>query len=173
MMLKPNEQVGLDQLTRKLKDLQSVANQQLPTSAPVDWSAWSAFLAAIKEATGNLNNEASFVATMLAKKHLKAKHSDLNDYDAAAKPQNAPGLDIDELTLNGKRIIAEVKTMEPNGRNDFGANQAKQIIKDLIRLESTPADYKYFFLSSKRAEQLVTTNQKYTQYLGGTSVVLL
>ncbi len=173
MALKPNEQAGLDQLVQKLKDLQSVVNRQLPINTPVDWSAWSAFLADIKQATGNLSNEASFVAVMLAKQYLKAKHSDLNDYNAAAKPQNAPGLDIDELTLNGRHIIAEVKTMEPNGQSDFGANQSVQVIKDLVKLESTPADFKYFFVTNRRAEQVVRTKEKYTQHLKSIEVVLL
>ncbi len=144
MTLQSNEQAGLDQLVQKLQDLQSVVNRQLPTSTPVDWPAWCAFLADMKNATGNLRNEASFVATMLAKQYITAKHSALNDFDAETKSQNAPGLDIDVHTSDSKRIVAEVKTMKPNGPNDFGANQSGQVIKDLTRLEATPADYRYF-----------------------------
>jgi len=70
---------------------------------------WYRFLLAMKEISGNTSNAMSFVASLMAKEYLSARLS-MRTFDVAAKAQGAPGLDIDEQTTDGKRVIAEIKT---------------------------------------------------------------
>jgi len=106
---------------------------------------WYDFLSAIKAIQGNLNNDISFIATLLAKEYL-TKHFKIDVFDAAEKPQGAPGLDIDILNKRGERIVAEIKTTIPYNGNDFGAQQKKMIEKDLMKLRCAEAKYKFMFV---------------------------
>lgn len=62
----------------------------------------------------------------------------------ALKPQGSPGLDVDENTSDGKRIIGELKTTFPYKENNLGSNQKSNFIKNFVKLQHNKADYKYF-----------------------------
>jgi hypothetical protein len=89
----------------------------------------------------------------------------------ALKPQGSPGLDIDETTSEGKRIIGELKTTYPYKEKDLGANQKANFIKDFEKLQHNEADYKYFFLTEIKTFDIVRS--KYSHHLKGIHLVLL
>jgi hypothetical protein len=111
---------------------------------PPEPTEWHLFLSTLRKIQGNLSNDGSFIATLLAKQYLCSKFN--VDFDAAKKPQGAPGIDIDVETSEGQRIIAEIKTTVPYQTSDFGAQQAASFKKDFAKL-STEADYKFLFVT--------------------------
>jgi len=128
------------------------------------------FLSRIKSAQGNISNDLSFVACLLAKRYLTTKH-DVVGFDAAAKAQGAPGLDIDLKTTAGKRIIAEIKTTDPYLLNDFGSNQRTKFREDFLKLNKTPANFKYLFVTEQRTYDIL--QRKYAGEIPNVRIVLL
>jgi hypothetical protein len=135
-------------------------------------SEWFSALAKIKAIQGNINNDLSFLACLLAKRYLE-KHFGLNDFDAAAKPQGAAGLDINVTVPSGKRLIAEIKTTVPylNRINDLGAKQKESFRNDFAKLNNTAADYKFFFVTDKATFDVV--KRKYSSEIPGVEIILL
>ena len=68
-----------------------------------DSKQWLTYLVGIKSALGNLNNDISFVSTLLAKEFLFERFS-ISDFDAGKKPQGAAGIDIEAVTADGLNI---------------------------------------------------------------------
>lgn len=112
--------------------------------ADVDARSWLDYLAGIKSVLGNLNNDLSFVSTLLIKKYLNERFG-IADFDAAGKAQGAAGVDIEARTETGQTIVGELKTTKPY-QPGFGAAQRASVIKDLTRLAQSPADYKIMFV---------------------------
>lgn len=102
------------------------------------------YLSAVKNALGNLNNDISFIAGMLAKPFLLERFG--VEFDAARKPQGAPGIDIDCTLPDGRRIVGEIKTTRPY-QMGFGAAQKREITKDLLRLATTKATHRFMFVT--------------------------
>ncbi|HWD37274.1 MAG TPA: hypothetical protein VG944_00365 [Fimbriimonas sp.] len=98
----------------------------------------------LKHTLGNLNNDVGFVATLLVKAYLEKRFA-ITDFDAGAKAQGAPGIDIVAKTIDGKMIVGELKTTKPY-QPGFGAQQRTTIIKDLNRLASSTADHRLMFV---------------------------
>ena len=132
---------------------------------------WFAYLTMFKDELGNINNDVSFLATLLAKAYL-VKNLDIAPFDAAAKAQGAPGLDIDERTKEGERIIAEIKTTHPYRDDDLGAQQATAFGKDADKLRKENATHKFFFLTDVAAFK-VMNKAKYRELFKGVKIVLL
>lgn len=128
------------------------------------------FLAKLREIQGNVSNDVSFAATLMAKEYLSAKF-DIT-FDAAEKAQGAPGIDIDLLTGSGDRIVAEIKTTVPYQRSDFGAQQAASFRKDFVKLASAAAKHKYLFVTDNRAYEALR-KPKYVAQIPGVRVVNL
>lgn len=110
-----------------------------------DEHAWLAYLSGIKKILGNLNNDIGFVATLLVKRYLAERFA-IADFDAAAKPQGASGLDIVAVAADGCRIVGELKTTTPY-QPGFGAQQRTTIIKDLVRLAASDAQHRLMFVT--------------------------
>jgi hypothetical protein len=102
----------------------------------------------VKLTLGNRNNDASFIATLLAKRYLIAQFQ--IGFDAAARPRGASGIDIDLMTPNGERVIAEIKTTLPYGLKDFGAAQGASFKRDFEKLKMTHARHKLLFVRKSR-----------------------
>jgi len=100
-----------------------------------DSRGWLTALAALKAIAGNTSNDVSFVACLLAKAFLLQRYS-VTTFDVAEKAQGAQGLDIDIMTRDGQRIVAQVKTTTPYKPHDFGAQQWHTIKRDFQKLES-------------------------------------
>ena len=131
---------------------------------------WYGYLSDLRAILGNASNALSFVATLMAKEFL-CRTLPMRPFDVALKPQGAPGTDIEELTLDQRRVIAEIKTTSPYHANDLGAQQKTTFEKDFAKLVRTPADYKFFFVTERRTFEIV--RRRYAHRLAGVSVVLL
>ena len=170
MELTPQEQKKVAEIAKKVRDLREYfARFDLPEGT-VHLKGWYEFLNGIKIVSGNLDADQSFVATLLAKQFLLGQHGGLA-FDAAAKSQAAPGLDIDATTNDGKRIVGEVKTVFPYQVQDFGSQQRKSIMTDLEKLATARADFKYMFVSEIQTFEVLV--RKYGKRLEGINLVLL
>src|SRR2546427_8105868 len=130
---------------------------------------WFAFLAGMKAIVGNGDMDVSLVAALIAREYL-CNRLPMRPYDAAAKAQGAPGLDIDERTLDGERVVGEIRTTEPY-TNDLGAKQKEMFRKDFAKLNTADAPHKFFFVTSRRAYDLM--KRRYVREIHGVVVVLL
>lgn len=137
---------------------------------PVSPTAWHDFLSRQKAIQGNLSNDISFIATLLAKEYLVSRYP--VSFDAAAKAQGAPGIDIDVTTRNGERIVAEIKTTSPYQQTDFGAQQVASFKKDFAKLVSATATHKFLFVTDQRAFGALK-KAKYANQIPGITVILL
>jgi len=137
---------------------------------PAEPAEWYAFLSALRQIQGNLSNDVSFIATLLAKRYLRSKFG--VDFDAAEKPQGAPGIDIDVQTSDGHRIVAEIKTTVPYQASDFGAQQAASFKKDFVKLAASSATHKFLFVTDSRAFSALQKS-KYTKLMPGVRIVHL
>lgn len=163
MNLTTGEKSYLKSIAKKLKGIETFMKQQPINESSADLDYWYNYLNEIKGILGNFNNDISFVASLMAKKFLLAKHK--LSIDISAKPQGAPGLDINEQTADGKYVIAEIKTTIPYHENDFGSQQITMIKKDLDKLRNKKADYKYFFVTELKTYEIL--KRKYSAYLEG------
>lgn len=137
-----------DAIRQKDQSLRRFLNTNtLPTH--VDAHCWLAYVTGIKSALGNLNNDLGFVATLLVKRYLQDRFG-ITDFDAAGKPQGASGIDIEAYTVDGLRIVGELKTTKPY-QPGFGAAQRTAIIKDLNRLAASVADHRFMFVVDQDA----------------------
>jgi hypothetical protein len=127
------------------------------------------FLSKLKSVLGNLNNDISFVATLMAKDYL-SRHFDVSAFDAAAKAQGAPGIDIEFCTQDGMRVAAEIKTTFPY-QLGFGAKQHEMISKDIDKLKKSNADVKFLFLTERLSFEAARKVRNWTGC--GIRVVLL
>lgn len=119
---------------------------------------------------GNINSDLNFLGCLMIKEYLEMHYS-FSELNIALKPQGFPGFDIDERTLDGKRIIGELKTAYPNSENDLGANQRNHFIRDFEKLQKTIADHKYFFVTEPKTYEII--QNKYSYHLQGITLVLL
>ena len=136
-----------------------------------DSGDWYNFLAKYKSIQGNLYNDISFIATLMAKELLCMRYKTFS-FDAAGKAQGAPGLDIDVHTKDGLRIIAEIKTTYPYKSDDLGAQQKASFKRDFDKLNSTDADEKFFFVTEQRTFDLML-KPEYKSQIPEVQIVLL
>ncbi len=132
---------------------------------------WYSALNELKQTLGNINNDISFIVTLLAKLYLK-KRFGLFDFDAAAKPQGAPGLDIDEILPDSRRVVCEIKTTTPYIRSDFGAQQKTSFDKDFRKLADAEAGLKFMFVTEDATFKILC-RPRYAAKLSGVAVVQL
>jgi hypothetical protein len=133
-------------------------------------SLWFAFLSEIKAIQGNFSNDLSLVSCLMAKHYLMERF-DLAPFDVAAKPQGANGLDIDEVTRAGDRIIGEIKTTSPHKVTQFGAAQITSLKKDFVKLQANLAARKFMFVTDNRSFEALRTG--YSAHLSGVTIVCL
>ena len=168
-VLTPGEAQVLTQLATKTAELRSFLTTHPTPSETSESKQWYAFFAGMKDLLGNLNNDLSFVATILAKQFLSQRHGPI-EFDASTKSQSAPGLDIDFESPSG-RIVGEVKTVYPYNETDFGATQRDAFLGDFEKLRKATAAYKYLFVTEPRAFDVIS--KKYRGYAQGITVVSL
>lgn len=169
-MLTPHERIMMSELELRLKQAQEfISSKELPSLE--DSVAWYSYLAGLKIIQGNTSNDVSFVATLLAKQYLIHRFGKVA-FDAAEKPQGAPGFDIDLRLPDGRRLVAEIKSTHPYKANDLGAQQLAMFKKDFYKLAEVHADIKLFFLTEPVTFELMK-KPKYRIQLAGVTVVLL
>jgi hypothetical protein len=160
----------IEEIKRRLTKVRShLVSKEFPSLEDID--AWFAYLAELKAIQGNFNNDVSFLATLLAKMYL-VSHYGLKTFDAAEKPQGAPGIDIEVKLPDGRRLAAEIKTTSPYGSYYLGAQQKAMFEKDFSKLASSKADIKLFLVTETRTFDLMK-KPKYKEQLAGVHVVLL
>ena len=157
-------------VVEKLNELfQYLASTKISLEQPP--SDWYRHLNTIKQIQGNLNNDVSFIATLLAKLYIESKYGAI-DFDAARKPQGAPGLDVDIKLPNGDRLVGEIKTTTPYNGPDFGAQQKASFETDFAKLSQAVAEHKYMFVTEESAFQILC-KPKYAAKLAGVQIVQL
>lgn len=169
MSLTENEKKQLNDVFKIINDLKSYLNKNNLEQTNEIKNIYK-YMIGIKSIQGNINDSISFISCLLAKNYLE-KLFKFKNFDVAIKPQSAPGLDIDEITEDGKRIIGEIKTTDPYKNNDFGANQIKSFRNDFEKLKKTNATYKYLFVTETKAFEIL--HNKYSQELVNVEIVLL
>jgi hypothetical protein len=132
---------------------------------------WFDYLSRLAVILGNTSNHVSYVATLLAKIYLVATVPGFVPFDAAKKAMGAAGLDIDERTRDGRRVIAEIKTTVPYGASDLGSAQRSSFYKDFAKLNREEADHKFFFVTNDRTFSLMKS--KYAEHIPCVRIVLL
>lgn len=149
--LTSNEQEALADLRQMMAALRVFLAENVLTA---DASLEAHFKAAseFKTLLGHHDNRLSAIAATLARQFLESQH-DLIAYDACERHQNASGLDVKCQTQQGEFIIAEIKTTAPSQQGKLGAMQVNTIRKDLARLSTEKADYKYFFVVNEEARR--------------------
>ena len=170
-MLTLKEQTALETIREKFIALcHYLAESTQPPSEDLD--GWFEFIAGFNRLQGNVSIDQSFVATLLAKRYLLDRFP-ISSFDAADKPQGAPGLDIDIVTDEGQRIIGEIKTTVPYAieRNDLGAQQKTSFRKDFDKLNKEEADRKLFFVTDRDTYDIVRA--RYAPEIPGVEIVLL
>lgn len=161
----------IEKISNKLLEARAFLNNaDLEGFSKVDAMAQFELLKGLRRLIGNVDIDMSFLGCLLIKEFLQGRH-DLPDLNMALKAQGSPGLDVDELTAYGKRIIGELKTTYPYKENDLGAQQKNSFLKDFEKLQSTEALHKYFFVTELKTFEIVCN--KYYQYLQGVHIVLL
>jgi len=154
----------------KLSSLKKYLSQTVLNLEDHKLESWYKTVTSVKHILGNFDNDISFIACLMAK-HFLVKRHNLPVVDVATKPQSAPGLDIDETALDGKRIIAEVKTTIPYHKDDLGAQQRASFLKDFKKLSQNSAEYKYFFVTEPETFRVV--RRRYHKHLKDVTLVLL
>jgi len=142
--LTQSESEALKTTAKKLCELRDFLDS-FPLDEKLDLRRLKTAVEQVQEIQGNLANDGSLIACVLARQFLQRRF-EIPEFDAAAKLQGAPGLDVDVLTSSQERIIGEVKTTVPCGRQrrDLGANQKATFIKDFKKLERQEAHHKFF-----------------------------
>jgi hypothetical protein len=169
--LTPNERKAVGRISDHIQRLSSFFAQNASPAGSATPQEWFAYLAGFKDELGNINNDISLISILLAKQYLM-DHLDMVPFDVALKPQGAPGLDIDERTTAGERVVAEVKTTHPFKPDDLGAQQASSFNKDAHKLAAADATHKFFFVTDRKTFE-VLKKAKYKAWFEGVRVVLL
>jgi len=144
--------------------------EKSPAPADPGLGVLYSYLGRLKAIQGNTNNDVSLVACLMAKEYLNG-HLDMKPFDAASKPQGAAGLDMDERTTAGARVVGEIKTTMPYGPSDLGAAQKSSFEKDFKKLNGAAAARRFFFVTERRTFELMRV--KYKSKIPGVTVVLL
>jgi hypothetical protein len=151
--LTEGERERLQVVIQRIRKIRECLCQKRPVDD--DPGSWFMYLSALKAIQGNADNDLSFLACILAKRHLVEVHGELS-FDAAHKPQGAPGLDIDLRAADGRRIVGEVKTTTPHKPRDFGGQQWTTVRADIEKLRRSEAECKYLFVTDDRTHEILT-----------------
>ncbi|RKQ13332.1 DUF7662 domain-containing protein [Ureibacillus endophyticus] len=161
----------IEKISNKLMEAQAfLNNEEVDAFSKIEVIEQFELLKGLRRILGNVDNDMSFLGCLLIKEFLQSRH-DFPELNMALKAQGSPGLDIDEMTVDGKRVIGELKTTYPYKENDLGAQQKNSFLKDFDKLQRNDAEYKYFFLTEQHTFDIVCA--KYLNHLQGVYIVLL
>ena len=160
----------IDTVYKSFQKLESLRNALFTDVNTGDIYEIFKFFNNIKEIMGNFNTDVSFISCLMAKDYLYGQFN-LGNFDVSEKSQSAPGPDIEVYTVEGKKIIAGIKSTIPYKDNDFGSQQINSLRNDFSKLKNSSADYKYMFVTNESAYNIL--NKKYSAELEGIMLVLL
>jgi hypothetical protein len=167
--LTPGERQAVKEILDRIAALAGFLEKS-PVPTDPDLGVLYSYLAHLKEIQGNSNNDVSLVACLMAKEYLN-RQLEMKPFNAVSKAQGAAGLDIDERTKAGARVVAEIKTTMPYGPKDLGAAQQSSFEKDFKKLDAAAAAHRFFFVTEPRTFELMRV--KYAAKIPGVTVVLL
>jgi hypothetical protein len=150
--LTAGEKRYLDAILAKDAALRALLSSGVPNNDPLKLLA---YLIAVKSTLGNLNNDVSFVASLLVKPLLRERFG--IEFDAAFKAQGASGSDVECLLPDGNRVVGEIKTTKPY-QPGFGAAQKKEITKDLLRLANSDAEHRFMFVTDAESYRTICSS---------------
>lgn len=159
MELTQSEKNSLNSILIKINNLKMYLDNNIFHCSSDNLKNWYNYLNEIKNIIGNFNDTLSFISCLMTKEYLLKEHS-IRDFDVALKSQSAPRLDIDIYTINGKRIIAEIKTIKSISDTDLGSQQKTSIFNDIKKLKNTDSDYKYLFLTEINTYNIIRNKYK-------------
>ena len=165
----PGERQAVKEILDRIAELSRFLEKEPVPSDPSPGLLYG-YLARLKKIQGNADNDVSRVACLMAKEYLN-RQLDMKPFDAVAKPQGAPGLDIDEHTKAGVRVVGEIKTTMPYGPKDLGAAQESSFEKDFKKLNAAAPAHRFFFVTEQRTFELMRV--RYASKIPGVTVVLL
>ena len=166
----PHERDNLAALIDRLMRLRALLLDRATPTHETTLQEWHDLLRSLKAIVGNSSNDMSFIAVLMAKDYL-CRTLPMRSFDAGLKPQGASGPDIDELTTDGRRVIAEIKTTMPYNGPDLGAQQLATFKKDFDKLNTAVAELKFFFVTERSTFELM--KRKYRSRIPSTTIVLL
>lgn len=164
------ENDGVVILNRRLYEIRSYLENIPEMAGPDLVERHLSYILGLQRVQGNIYLRTSFLGCLLAKQYLVSRFT-MIPFDISMKPQGSPGLDIDEQTTTGERVIGEIKTTEPYGATDLGAQQKASFKKDFDKLNREKAQHKFFFLTSKKSYEI--TMSKMREKIPEVEVVLL
>jgi hypothetical protein len=166
----PNERRQVKAILNRILELtRFLSETQIPTEP--DARFMYTYLARMKQIQGNTDNGVSLIACLMAKEYL-CRRWEMAAFDIGLKPQGAPGLDIDERTTTGLRVVGEVKTTVPyQGPRDLGSAQKAAFEKDFQKLNTTEAAHRFFFVTERSTFDVIRA--RYASRIPGVEVVLL
>lgn len=170
MNILDQEQKMLDDIAGKIEKLKEYLVNENFSQDNQNMGYWYSYITQIKRIMRNFDNDISFISCLMAKEFLCRRHK-FKTFDVSAKPQSAPGLDVDEMTLDGYRVIAEIKATIPYKETDLGSQQKSMFFKDFKKLRDSEAHYKYFFVTEIKTFKIVLN--RYLDRLEGVTIVLL
>jgi hypothetical protein len=170
--LTPKETARLGALAESIRQLTEYLAEHSFAPAEMSLPSLYAHLAQMRRIQGNASNGVSYVACLMAKAYLTA-HMEMEPFDVGLKPEGASGLDIDAQTVDGQRVVAEIKTTYPyhQGGKDLGAQQKATFDKDFAKLNKAPAAFKYFFVTEQSTFEIVRA--KHAHKIPGVRIVCL
>ncbi len=170
-MLTENESDSLQRTIDRLEQLRQFLDaHELPHADTPPHVWFIKYLADMKAIQGNVNNDLSFVSCLLAKDYLLQRF-EIPSFDVALRSQSANGLDIDERTMAGERIIGEIKTTTPHYAVKFGAAQTVSLKKDFRKLQKHQAEHKFMFVTDDMAFSVIA--RSFCSDLRGVKLVCL
>jgi hypothetical protein len=170
IQLTKNERACLDEIQRTLQDLTDfLTTHQFRADEATPLELYQ-FLSRMKAIQGNASIAMSLLGCVLARDYLY-RTLEMQPFDAAGKAQGAKGLDIDERTVDGRRVIGELKTTSPENGTDLGGNQKTKFREDFKKLNTTQADLKFFFVTEP--DTFAVVKQKYAVEIPGVRIVCL
>jgi hypothetical protein len=155
MELSEKAEGSLQAVSRKMGRLGEFTSQQRVPTADTPLEEGFNYLATMRTILGNFSSDLRLVACLMAQDYLM-RVLPMRPFDITEKSQNAAGLDIDELTLDGERVIEEIKTTVPNYGVRLGAEQLRNFKKDFAKLAEMQTTHKFLFVTDAATSALMT-----------------
>ncbi len=157
-----SDDLEIEKIKLKISTLKKYVNEN--SFEELNYRELFSYMESFKSMLGNYNNDISTLGCLMAKEYILNNHKFKVEFDILRKLQGASGLDIDEVTINGERIIGELKTTFPYKEKHFGAMQKLSINKDIDKLVNEIADYKYFFVTGMESFKILKSEFEISKY---------
>lgn len=163
------EQADFNEISNRINNVKNYLNKRNTSYSISDLDEMIEDFVKVKDMLGSFGSVINFLTLQKAKLFLEKKFNQ-SVPDVLLKDVNTPGIKIDFILNNGKRVIAEAKTTTPTGRS-FGTKQREEISKVLNKLKSVEAEYKFLFVTNEDTAKILGI--EYSIDLVGISVELI